>query len=596
MALALANVQTAISATNGDAEPVLLTTLALPSITAGAGSVLINGFTVGDDNNARTPSTTDTKSQTYTGIGSILRDAADSQLLYCSYTPNAGAGATVANSNISAANGYIRTIIAEISGVDAASPVGAPVAVQAGSTTSGTMTLSPITPTKNGNWIVAFWLEIQNVGDFSAPAGWSVAADVHVTLGQKAAQLLMLYKTCPDLTPISPAVASSGVGDIYHAMAFELRQPLPPPQPPTPVMWLTTTPGPTPGQTYEQARSYADIANRPPVTGTTRDFTSSSSLLTQLGAAAPGDLVRYVGTGLLTLPGFNQSLCLRRYANYVNIDLGLKSSPNHVVFSGGGGPSSPACAIFGSQYLRIYGGEITNPGTKANGHDGLHIYGADHAGVGSTNHITWWNLVVHDTVDSGIKMLPNVPFTSSPQTAADNTIADCDIEAEVYAIGLDKTADTHPEPGTGQHCCVLADTDPVGSVYPSFLRNRVAIDGHDTGLVSSQGGGSVCEIGFNDAPSTISACALILRGNNMNMVATLQTAGNCLNTWGSATIDCDVPFIQHHNSQGSGVHAIGSGNSAITVEYGRHSNICQNPNNDGPSIPWQAGPVYVDVD
>lgn len=349
------------------------------------------------------------------------------------------------------------------------------------------------------------------------------------------------------------------------------------------------------GTTWEQARSYADLANRPPVTGTTRPFASLAALTGALNAAVPGDLVSYTGAGILDIPGNYTGFAGRRYAGYVNVDLGLAASANHVRFPGGGGAGLPAVGIYNSSYLRIYGGEITNPPPKTVGHDGLHIYGAGHPGDGATHHITWWNLVVHDTVDSGIKLLPNVPFPGGTQSAADNTISDCDIEATVYMIGRDKTVDTHPEQGTGQHCCLLADTDPAGATYPSFLRNRVAIDGYNTGLSSSQGGGSVCELGFNDAPSTISGCTLILRGNNTLFNAQQQTAGNCLNLWGDATIGCAVPFIQHSNATGSAVsnYPPGTNRSGVVVSYGRHTST--NRNAYEGTNPWQIGPTYLNV-
>jgi len=349
------------------------------------------------------------------------------------------------------------------------------------------------------------------------------------------------------------------------------------------------------GTTWEQARSYADLANRPAVTGTTRPFASLAALTGALNAAAPGDLVSYTGAGILDIPGNYTGLAGRRYTGYVNVDLGLAASANHVRFPGGGGAGLPAVGIYGSSYLRIYGGEITNPPPKTVGHDGLHIYGAGHPGDGATHHITWWNLVVHDTVDSGIKLLPNVPFPGGTQSAADNTISDCDIEATVYMIGRDKTVDTHPEPGTGQHCALLADTDPSGATYPSFLRNRVAIDGYNTGLSSSQGGGSIAELGFNDAASTISGCTLILRGNNTLFNAQQQTAGNGLNLWGDATIRCAVPFLQHSNATGSAVCNFppGTNRSGVTVAYGRHANTNQNAY-EGTN-PWQIGPTYLNI-
>jgi hypothetical protein len=364
------------------------------------------------------------------------------------------------------------------------------------------------------------------------------------------------------------------------------------------ILFLTSAPT-TAAPTWEQARSYADLANRPAVTGTTRNFTTTANFQTQLAAAVPGDLVKYTGAGVLTFSGFNQMLSGKRSTGYVNVDFGLASSPNHCLFNGGGGAGLPAVGISNASYLRIYGGEITNTVPASVGHDGLHIWGAGHAGDGATHHITWWNLVVHDTVDSGIKMLPNVPFTGGTPNAADLTIADCDIEATVYNIGLDKSVDTHPEKGTGQHCCLLADTDPVGAVYPLFLRNRVAIDGYNTGLVGTQGGGAVCELGFNDAPSTISGCTLILRGANMKFAAVSQTGGNCLNLWGDATIGASVPFLQHTNATGCGVNNGGTAGRparpAVVVSYGRHANTNQNSANEGTD-PWQPGPTYVSID
>jgi hypothetical protein len=365
------------------------------------------------------------------------------------------------------------------------------------------------------------------------------------------------------------------------------------------IIWFTPAPLVTGGvpaaPTFESATTYSLPANRPAVTGTTRPFASSAALTGALNAASPGDLVSYTGAGILDISGNYTGFAGRRYTGYVNIDLGLPASANHVRFTGGGGAGLPAVGIYNSAFLRIYGGEITNPPPKSVGHDGLHIYGAGVAGNGSTNHIVWWNLLVHDTVDSGIKMLPNVPFGGSGQTALDNTIADCDIEAEVYMIGRDKTADTHPEPGTGQHCCLLADTDPSGATYPSFLRNRVAIDGHDTGLSSSQGGGSIVELGFNDAASTITGNTLIIRGLHTLFNAQQQTAGNGLNLWGDAATGATVQFLQHSNATGSAVsnYPPGQNRSGVIVVYGRHSSTNQNAWEG--TQPWQIGPTYRDV-
>jgi len=99
------------------------------------------------------------------------------------------------------------------------------VSTQAGTTATGAgaVTLTAITPTAIGNWIVAIWEEIAT-GVFSAPAGWTLDAQVHPTSGGEAAQLVILHQQAASLSAITPAVTCSLAGDHFHGIAFEVNQ------------------------------------------------------------------------------------------------------------------------------------------------------------------------------------------------------------------------------------------------------------------------------------------------------------------------------------------------------------------------------------
>jgi hypothetical protein len=171
---------------------------------------------------------TDTNSPpTFNAAGTVLHSSLDNQLMCAFYKASARAGSTTVTLTESATNGYRRGAMLEISGAHPTAPINTStlVSTQAGTTATGAgaNTLTAITPTAVGNWIVSIWEEIA-AGVFSAPAGWTQDVIVHPTAGAEAAQLVIFHQEAASLTAITPAATCTVAGDRFHAIAFEVVQ------------------------------------------------------------------------------------------------------------------------------------------------------------------------------------------------------------------------------------------------------------------------------------------------------------------------------------------------------------------------------------
>ena len=226
MALALVgSAATGIDTTDTAGEPSAGTTQAANAKTASAGSVMLAVTSFGDAANVSTVTCTDDNSPpNWVAVASVLHAVSDHQLEACFSKTNTNAGSTTVTATVSVAAGWKRIALIEISGALLAAPLGTPVSTEAGTTATGAgaNTLSPITPSQVGNWIVSMWNECGG-GLFSAPAGWTLDAAVQPTIGA-GAQIVMMHQQAASLSPITPAATCDTAGDTFHGIAVEVIQ------------------------------------------------------------------------------------------------------------------------------------------------------------------------------------------------------------------------------------------------------------------------------------------------------------------------------------------------------------------------------------
>lgn len=319
---------------------------------------------------------------------------------------------------------------------------------------------------------------------------------------------------------------------------------------------------------YDAAIAYTDT--RPAFTPTrTVNVTNATQLRAALTDLQAGDLVENTQAGGFDVPG--QLNIMKALTGFAVID--LKEGADAVRFNYGGSLSLPSVYFQGAKKIRLYGGKVTNPAGAA----GILFHGG-------CQYITWWRVKVQGTGGHGIGMLTT--------TESGGTIDHCDIEAEVSDWGNVLARDNHPEPGTGLHACLLADAPTA------FTNNRIAIYAHDGDT------GAAIELGLpGNVPS--GGNTIYLKAERLNKVATQQVAGNALQLWGGTPVGCTVPYLEASDCQGRAVDTNGASASmaGVTVQYGRASAMCQNPNLGStepaisPTLEWDSrhGVVYVDV-
>jgi len=213
-------------------------------------------------------------------------------------------------------------------------------------------------------------------------------------------------------------------------------------------------------------------------------------------------------------------------------------------FVGAPGEDKPAAWINGSQHIRFYGGNLTNPA----GGPGITIY--------DSSYVTWWNFVVHATADTGLF----VQGIHQPNSHLD-------LKGEISRWGLNLALDPHSEKGTGLHGANLADS-PYG-----VSDSRFAFDLHDGAT------GAGVEAGGRFTTDFFSHNTLYLRCRNLTKVAIQFTAGNCAQLWGRNITRNDFRYIEAENLTGlpyeTGGMYEGESLKTDTVSYGRaiHTNL-----------------------
>jgi hypothetical protein len=305
---------------------------------------------------------------------------------------------------------------------------------------------------------------------------------------------------------------------------------------------------------YDSAISYTK--SRPAFTAIrTINVSSASALLSAISNLQAGDLVKATAPFTVTVPNSNTSggvlNIFNRLSSYAEIDLTGVS----IVYSGTN--KVPGVYIRNASHLYIFGGDITT------GQGGSCVLWF------SSQYVTYWGFNAHNCGTDGLSM-----FTGKSGYSYTGPVQHNDIEGEVSHTGQNATAwDPHQEKCTGVHGANLAD----GNFF-DFSYNRVALNVHDEPCA---GGG--IEFGSSQSTNLPHDNTIILQCTNMTYLASIQTGGNCYQTWGYGNTHTDIKFINATNLEGHPYAAAGlysKPNTYLTtdtLEYGRASKVNLNP-------------------
>lgn len=327
---------------------------------------------------------------------------------------------------------------------------------------------------------------------------------------------------------------------------------------PTTTTATTTTSSTAP--TFASETAYTQT--RPAFTPTrTVSVNTASGLKTAIANLQPGDYVKASAPFTVSSGTANALLIANRLSAPAVIDL----AGVNVVYTGTGNYS--AVWVRNVQNVRIYGGDLSMSQATAGG--GTCVTWT------ASQHSMWWGFYAHDCGSGGLTM-----FTGKPGYSFAGPVEYDDVEGEVGHFSLNHGLyDNHTEKCSGLHGANLADGN-----YYAFDHNRVALNVHDS--VCTGGG---VEFGSNFTPTTSpagvipNANTIILKCANLMFVSTIQTGGNCYQTWGYGNTNTDLKYLAASNLTG---HAYWAGGmyakpenwlKTDTVEYGRATSTDQNP-------------------
>jgi hypothetical protein len=304
---------------------------------------------------------------------------------------------------------------------------------------------------------------------------------------------------------------------------------------------------------YDSAISYTK--SRPAFTPTrTVNVSDATSLKNAVSNLHPGDLVRATADFTVSSSTTNGFVIANRLSAPAVIDL----TGHTVKFAYTGAQQFFAVWVKNAQNVRIYGGDLTDPG------------GSTCLGITASQHVTWWGFKSHDCGGNGLSM-----FTSKPGYSFAGPVEYDDIQGEAWHTGLHPAWDPHVEKCSGIHGANLADGN-----YFSFDNNRVALYHHDS---ACSGGG--IEFGSSQSTNIPDHNTIYLKCVSLTFISTIQTGGNCYQTWGYGNKNNDIKYLEANNLTGHPYWAGGlynkSGAGATylttdTVDYARALNVRQN--------------------
>ena len=219
----------------------------------------------------------------------------------------------------------------------------------------------------------------------------------------------------------------------------------------------------------------------------------------------------------------------------------------------------PAVWINGARHIRLFGGNITNPGGG-----GILVY--------DSAHVLWWHFRSHRD-GGGCLAVFNVNSGSS-HLDFDGTLAHC---------GLDLSTDPHAEKGTGEHGAYLGG----GNTAYTVSHSKFSLYVHD------QPYGAAVQAGSN-----LSDDQFWVKAVNITFKAKVQVAGNAIQFWGGSLRDIIVHKIVGRNLAGRVVETSGmypTGDAHIVVRVGRGHNTLLNPRLSRVNFAPNPAVKYVDV-
>ena len=305
----------------------------------------------------------------------------------------------------------------------------------------------------------------------------------------------------------------------------------------------------------------------------TVDVSNAAQLKAAIAGLRAGDLVRTTGGFTVQSSSGPAVVIANRLSGPAVIDL----SGHEVKLVYSGGQNVPAVEVENPLDVRIYGGDVSSSDTG-----GVCIKWT------GGQHDTWWGFKAHDCGTTGISV-----FTLPRGAQGSGPVEYDDIQGEVWKMGEHPAFDSHREKCTGLHGANLADDN----AYP-FDHNRFALDVHD----SACSGGAI-EFGTSRPTPIPDENTIILRARRLTYISTIQTGGNCFQTWGYGTRHTTIQFLECRDATGHAYWAGGmyaaAGSSALStdiVEFGRASNTDQNRRYRRQAT-WDgsAGTVFKDV-
>ncbi len=323
----------------------------------------------------------------------------------------------------------------------------------------------------------------------------------------------------------------------------------------------------------------ATNAARPAFTpARTVNFTTKAGLDAAIADMTAGDLIRYTGTGTLTITsssGNAYTLNNKNPASRVVIDFGCSHNiwdpstitANHVAFRYTGTSSFAAFLVNACSNVTVYGGDYS---TGTSGGVGFSVGGATH-------DCRFWDMYVHDCGTAGASMLPRDLFTAANQNMTDNNV-----RCEVTNWGIDTAADSHTAaPGTGLHGLLTVDAGG------GFSNNTIAVWGHNPTTA-----GSVLEVGSTIAKGSgvIQNNTFYVKGDHIHFHST-QSCANIVNLWGNKDLSTNVfAWIEGNDIDGAVIRSSSSATitTGMVVQHGRHSGTNLDPS-DGLTVPYQTG-------
>ena len=231
-----------------------------------------------------------------------------------------------------------------------------------------------------------------------------------------------------------------------------------------------------------------------------------------------------------------------------------------VRFSGGSAHGFYALWFTGVRNLRLFGGDVTNPGGGCVREDD------------STN-LLWWGFVLHDCGGTGLLA-----------TTVSKDASGLDFDGEITNCGLDRSLDPHAEKGTGLHAAYLGGT---------YQNPNLTTSGKFSLYVHDQSTGAAIQAG-----SSLVDTDLWLKAINVTFEAQQQAAGSGIQFWGGDLENIIVRHATGQNLAGRMIETSGMYvccNSGIRVGYARASSTMKNPRLTGSTYDANPAVTYDDV-